>query len=123
MCDQTHEVAIKGMIAPVLRAAAGALGWELKIRIKLAETGGRNHLTQRRILPQRLEEARPSSLQQWNGKSYRRKGRCVDWVIVFKISFVLNRLVLRSVLWPALGVITSGETRTARSGSVSGLQR
>ena len=60
----------------------------------MAETDGSNNLTQRQALQKRLEEAGPSSLQQWNGKSYRRKGKCVDWFIVFKIYFVLNGSVL-----------------------------
>lgn len=63
-------------------------------RIKLAETDGRNNLTQRQTLQKRLEEAGPSSPQQWAGKSHRRKGKCVDWFIGFKIYLVLNGLVL-----------------------------
>lgn len=82
------------MIAPVLRDAAGLSGWELKIIGGYSWQGLVEEilLTPRQTLQKRLDEAGPSSLQQC--KSHRRKGKCVRWLIVLEIYFVLNVLVL-----------------------------
>lgn len=58
----------------------------------MAGTDGRNTSRSRQTLQKRVDENGPSSLQQC--KSHRREGKCVDQLIVFKIYFVLNVLVL-----------------------------
>lgn len=60
--------------------------------MKLAGAGGGNTSTPRQTLQRRVDEDGPSSLQQC--KSHRRKGKCVDQLIIPKIYFVLNVLVL-----------------------------